>query len=89
MGIRLIAVDLDGTLLASDSATVSEENIRALRRAAEKGAEIVLASGRSLVMMQDAAAQLGCVSYAVSSLGAAVTDLKTGRQLAVQGLTPE
>lgn len=89
MGIRLIAVDLDGTLLASDSATVPEENIRALQRAAEKGAEIVLASGRSLAMMEDAAAQLGCVNYAVSSLGAAVTDLKTGRQLAVQGLTPE
>lgn len=89
MGIRLIAVDLDGTLLASDGATVPEENIRALRRAAEKGAEIVLASGRSLVMMEDAAAQLGCVNYTVSSLGAAVTDLKTGRQLAVQGLTPE
>lgn len=89
MGIRLIAVDLDGTLLASDSATVPEENIRALRRAAEKGAEIVLASGRSLAMMRDAAAQLGCVNYAVSSLGAAVTDLRTGRQLAVQGLTPE
>ena len=89
MGIRLIAVDLDGTLLASDSATVPEENVRALRRAAEKGAEIVLASGRSLAMMRDAAEQLGCVNYAVASLGAAVTDLRTGRQLAVQGLTPE
>lgn len=89
MSIRMIAVDLDGTLLARDGATVPEENIRALRRAAEKGAEIVLASGRSLVMMEDAAAQLGCVGYAVSSQGAAVTDLRTGRRLAERGLTPE
>ena len=70
MSIRMIAVDLDGTLLASDSVTVPEENIRALRRAAERGAEIVLASGRSLVMMEDAAEQLGCVDCAVSALGA-------------------
>ena len=84
MSIRMIAVDLDGTLLASDSVTVPEENIRALRRAAERGAEIVLASGRSLVMMEDAAEHLGCVDYAVSALGAVVTDRRTGRRLAEQ-----
>ena len=86
MSIRLIAVDLDGTLLSSDSATVHERNIRALRRAAEKGAKIVLASGRSMVMMEDAAEQLGCVSYIISSLGGAVTDyadtLTAARQIA-------
>lgn len=89
MSIRMIAVDLDGTLLASDSVTVPEENIRALRRAAERGAEIVLASGRSLVMMEDAAEQLGCVDCAVSALGAVVTDRRTGRRLAERELTPE
>ena len=89
MSIRMIVVDLDGTLLASDSVTVPDENIRALRRAAERGAEIVLASGRSLVMMEDAAEQLGCVDYAVSALGAVVTDRRTGRRLAERELTPE
>lgn len=88
MSIRLIAVDLDGTLLSSDGVTVPERNIRALRRAAEKGAGIVLASGRSLVMMEDAAGQLGCVSYVISSLGGAVTDYATRQVLAGQGIDP-
>ena len=89
MSIRLIAVDLDGTLLSSDGATVHERNIRALRRAAEKGAKIVLASGRSLVMMEDAAEQLGCVNYIISSLGGTVTDYATRKILDEKGIDPD
>lgn len=42
---KLAAIDLDGTLLGSDH-TVSPGNAAAVRRAAEAGAKIVLASGR-------------------------------------------
>ena len=45
-GIRLIAMDMDGTLLASDGRTIPRENVRALRRAAEKGICLALATGR-------------------------------------------
>ncbi len=45
MPIRLIATDLDGTLLNSQS-TISEANRQALTAAAEAGIEIVIASGR-------------------------------------------
>ena len=43
--VRLIAFDLDGTLLDSDK-RLSEENAAALARAAERGVEIVPATGR-------------------------------------------
>jgi HAD superfamily hydrolase (TIGR01484 family) len=42
---RLIAIDMDGTLLGSD-ARVSPRNLAALRAAEEAGVEIVIATGR-------------------------------------------
>ncbi len=45
MDIRLIAFDLDGTLLDDDK-NISEENLRAMERAAEKGIALVPATGR-------------------------------------------
>lgn len=43
--VRLIAIDIDGTLLGSN-AQVSQANLDALRRAHETGVEIVLVTGR-------------------------------------------
>lgn len=43
--IKLIALDLDGTLLRTDK-TISERNNRAVRTAADSGIRVVLASGR-------------------------------------------
>ena len=44
--IRLIVMDMDGTLLASDGRTLSQANISALRRASERGIRLALATGR-------------------------------------------
>jgi len=44
--IRLIAIDMDGTLLAPDH-TISEKNIQAIRAAKARGIEVVIATGRS------------------------------------------
>ena len=43
--MKIIALDLDGTLLTTDK-RLSPENEAALRRAAEAGVEIVPATGR-------------------------------------------
>src|ERR1700686_2097838 len=43
--IRMIAVDMDGTLLGLDG-RVSEENLAALRAAEQAGIEVVVATGR-------------------------------------------
>lgn len=45
--IRMIVVDLDGTLLAGKSC-IPEENIIALRRAMDAGVQVVIASGRMI-----------------------------------------
>ena len=44
--IRMIAVDMDGTLL-SPSSTISPRNLRAMRRAAEAGITLAVCSGRA------------------------------------------
>ena len=52
MMYKLIALDMDGTLLNSDKA-ISEENKQAIAKAREAGVTVVLASGRPLEGMQD------------------------------------
>ena len=46
LDIRLIATDLDGTLLGGEK-EIPELNIRALQEAERRGIQVVLASGRS------------------------------------------
>jgi hypothetical protein len=43
---RLIAIDVDGTLLPTNSQTISERNVRALRAAQEAGITVAIATGR-------------------------------------------
>lgn len=44
--LRMIAVDIDGTLLSSPKSAISQRNCRALREAEAAGIEIVVATGR-------------------------------------------
>ena len=73
--IRLICLDMDGTLLDDDHATVPQRNVAALRAAAERGAETVISSGRAWDLLREVDAQLGITRYAVLSNGAAVLDV--------------
>lgn len=79
--IRLICLDMDGTLLDDDHTTVPARNVRALRAAAERGAAVAIASGRSWGLLRDVADQVGAVRYAVLSNGAAVLDVRAGQWL--------
>ncbi len=71
--IRLIALDLDGTLLDSDK-KLSAENLKALTRAAEEGIEIVPATGRFYRGMPQIIRNLPFVRYVISINGAQVYD---------------
>ena len=49
--VRLIALDMDGTLLASDHHTLPQRNIDAIREADRKGIRVAISTGR---MVEDA-----------------------------------
>ncbi|MEL7609101.1 MAG: Cof-type HAD-IIB family hydrolase [Bacillota bacterium] len=89
MGVKLIAVDMDGTLMDNSHIAVSGRNKAALREAAEQGIHIVLASGRPLALMTDTAAELACVRYVITANGACVWDLKNDIRLADRSIPEE
>ena len=67
--VRLIAIDIDGTLLDSRS-QVSHANLDALRRAHDSGVEIVLVTGRRHHFALPIAELLGFDLWIISSNGA-------------------
>lgn len=81
MAVKIITLDLDGTLMSPDHLTVSQENKDALRAAHEKGVKIAVATGRTLAIMGDVCTQVPQVDYIIHSNGAGVVDRKTGERL--------
>ena len=74
-GMRLLATDLDGTLLGP-AGTISDRNVAALRAAREAGWYVVLATGRPPFMVDLLAPQLGDVAtHGVMANGSVVATL--------------
>lgn len=71
---KLIAIDLDGTLLNSYG-IVSEKNKKALNIAKEKGIEVVLASGRSTNSVKNIANDIGSCNYIICGNGSLIYNL--------------
>lgn len=85
MAIKLIAMDMDGTLLDDDHATVPARNVTALRAAREKGVKLALASGRTWSLLGDPVDQLGGVDYAILANGAAIREVHSGEHIYENG----
>lgn len=79
--IKLIALDLDGTLLNSKK-ELSAANRAALKRAADAGIEIVPTTGRFYGGMPEAIRNLDFINYAITVNGAQVYDIKNDRAIA-------
>lgn len=80
MNIKLIAIDLDGTLLSSDR-KLSEENKKAIKKAKEKGIQIVLCTGRPLRSMKHYLSELDLLDdgdLAITYNGGLIQQTKTG-----------
>ena len=67
----IIASDLDGTLLKSNT-DISEENLHAIERLAQKGAKIILLTGRTLYEVPKELRDCKGVEYIVFSNGAGI-----------------
>ena len=84
---RLIALDLDGTLLGPDG-KVSEASKAAVRRALEAGFRVVFATGRNYYESRHVIDEIGHYDAAVFVGGASVVDTRGGETLHRQLMDP-
>lgn len=80
MSIKLIALDMDGTLLNRQK-LVSEENASAIKRAMDKGIYVTIATGRMPASAVYFAKQLNMNCPVISCNGGVVKDLNTGKSI--------
>lgn len=73
MDYKLIAIDMDGTLLNSKN-EISERNIKAIKEATKKGVHIVLSTGRILTSAEFYADEIDLHNYILASNGAVIRD---------------
>ena len=90
---KIIASDLDETLLNKKTRMVGERNLEAIRRASEMGVKFVPASGRGYATIQGTLEELGLRDkeneYIISFNGGAITENKNNRRLFFKGITYE
>ncbi|GAC1429097.1 MAG: Cof-type HAD-IIB family hydrolase [Terriglobales bacterium] len=72
--IRLLAIDIDGTLLNPEF-QISATDLSAVRRAHEEGVEVILVTGRRHAFARPIAEQLGFDMWLISSNGAITRSL--------------
>ena len=78
--IKLIALDLDGTLLTGEK-KITEENRKAIKLAKENGIKVVLCTGRpivSIVHLLEELDLMGDDDYAVNFNGGLIQKTKYG-----------
>lgn len=78
MKIKLIALDLDGTLLDSNG-IISNKTCDAIKEAVKRGIEIVPATGRNIGLICEEIKAIDGIRYAITSNGAAVIDIREER----------
>lgn len=85
---RMLAIDLDGTLLKPDG-TVSPRNKQAIGRALSAGLLVCFATGRNFTESQAIIEEVGHYDTAVFVGGAMVIDTRKGRTLHRMGMEAE
>ena len=77
---KLIAIDLDGTLLNSYG-EVTDKNKEAIEYALTKGTNVILASGRDPQTMKKISQELGIENFLIAGNGASVYDIKLEKNI--------
>lgn len=75
MMYKLVAIDLDGTMLNSFG-EVTENTKRVIKETIKKGTEVVIASGRSIDSIKAIANEIESNNYMIAGNGAVVYDIK-------------
>ena len=78
--IRLVALDLDGTVF-NDEKEITPRTLEAIRAAIAKGVDVIPATGRVASGVPEAFLHIPGVRYALTSNGASVVELSTGKPL--------
>lgn len=77
---KLIAIDLDGTLLNSQG-LISEKNKEAIKKAQNKGVEVILASGRSKDSVKNFSLEINSNKYLIAGNGALAYDIQKDKDI--------
>lgn len=77
---KLIAIDLDGTLLNSYG-EVSKENRKAIEYAMKMGSRVVIASGRDTDSVKKISLDLGINDYLIAGNGANIYNIKNNKNM--------
>ena len=87
MGIRLIALDLDGTTLTRDGLT--RRTKETLEEAIANGVDVVIATGRAFTSLPERVRKIEGMKWIITSNGAHITDCKTGEFIYSNYVSPE
>ena len=72
---KLVAIDLDGTMLNSYG-MVTENTKQVIKNTINKGTEVIIASGRPIDSIKTIAKEIGSENYFIAGNGALIYDIK-------------
>lgn len=75
---KLVAIDLDGTMLNSYG-IVTENTKRTIKKVIENGTEVIIASGRPIDSIKAIAKEIGSNNYFIAGNGAIIYDIKNDK----------
>ncbi len=87
MKIKCMALDMDGTVLGKGG-YFSDENRQAMLTAADRGVELIVASGRAFGTLPEEILEMPGIRYAITSNGSSIYEASTGKLLHGFVLTP-
>lgn len=78
--IKLVALDLDGTLFNHES-RISRRNLDTIKKATELGIAVVISTGRPLNGLPFDQIKGSGIRYAITANGSAIYEIETGKCL--------
>ena len=85
---KLVAVDLDGTMLNSYG-IVTENTKNVIKKVIERGTEVIIASGRPIDSIKTIAKEIGSNNYFIAGNGALIYDIKNDKTIYEKYMTKQ